>query len=36
MDLKEIECGDLNRINPAQDSDQWRDLLNEVMNFRIP
>jgi hypothetical protein len=36
MDLKEIEWYDMDWINLAQDRDQWRALLNTVINFRVP
>jgi hypothetical protein len=36
MDLKHIECGGMNWIFLAQDRDQWRDLVNTVMNLRVP
>jgi hypothetical protein len=31
MDLREIGC-----INMAQDRDQWRALVNTVLNLRVP
>jgi hypothetical protein len=36
MDLREIERGGMNWIDLAQDKDQWRALLNKVMNFWVP
>jgi hypothetical protein len=36
MDLREIVWEDVDRINLAQDRDQWRALVNTVMNFRVP
>jgi hypothetical protein len=34
MDLREIGWGGLNWIDLAQDRDQWRALVNTVMNLR--
>jgi hypothetical protein len=36
MDLKEIICGDVNWTYLAQDMDQWRSLVNTIMNFMVP
>jgi hypothetical protein len=36
MDLREIGYGGMDWIDLAQDSDQWRVLLNAVMNLRVP
>jgi hypothetical protein len=36
MDLREIGWGGMDRINLAQDMDQWRALVNTVMNLRVP
>jgi hypothetical protein len=36
MDLKEIEWDDMDWIDVGQDRDQWRALLNTVMNLRVP
>jgi hypothetical protein len=36
MDLREIESGDMDWIDLAEDRDQWRALVNTVMNLRIP
>jgi hypothetical protein len=36
MDLGEIGGGGIGLIHLAQDSDQWRDLVNMVMNIWIP
>jgi hypothetical protein len=35
MDVKEIECGGMDRIDLAEDGDQWRALMNKVMNLRV-
>jgi hypothetical protein len=36
MDPREIGWGDMDWIDLAQDMDQWRALVNTVMNFRVP
>jgi hypothetical protein len=36
MDLREIGWGGMDWIDLAQDRDQWRDLVNTVMNLRVP
>jgi hypothetical protein len=36
MDLREIGWDGVDWINLAQDRDQWRALVNMVMNFRVP
>jgi hypothetical protein len=36
MDLREIERGGMDWTDLAQDRDQWRDLVNTVMNLRVP
>jgi hypothetical protein len=35
MDLREIGWYDMDWINLAQDRDQWRALVNAVMNFQV-
>jgi hypothetical protein len=35
-DLREIGLGGLDWINLAQDRDQWRALVNMVMNLQVP
>jgi hypothetical protein len=36
MDLREVEWDIMDWINLAQDRDQWRALMNTVMDFRAP
>jgi hypothetical protein len=36
MDLREIQWGDVEWIDLAQDRDQWRALVNTVMNLLVP
>jgi hypothetical protein len=36
MDLGEIGWDGRDWIELAQDRDQWRDLVNTVMNLRVP
>jgi hypothetical protein len=36
MDLHEVGCGGMDWINRAQDRDRWWELLNVVMNLRVP
>jgi hypothetical protein len=36
MDLREIGCDGMAWIDLAQDRDQWRTLVNMIMNLRVP
>jgi hypothetical protein len=36
MDLRGKGWGDMDCIDLAQDGDQWRALVNTVMNLRVP
>jgi hypothetical protein len=36
MDLREIGWDGVDWIDMAQDSDQWRALVNTVLNLRVP
>jgi hypothetical protein len=36
MDLREIGWDGVDWIDLAQDRDQWRAVVNTVMNFRVP
>jgi hypothetical protein len=36
MDIREIGWGGMDSSDLAQDRDQWRVLVNTVMNLRVP
>jgi hypothetical protein len=36
IDLREIGWDDIDWIDLAQDRDQWKALVNAVMNLRVP
>jgi hypothetical protein len=36
MNLREIIWGGIDWISLAQDRDQWKALVNTVMNFQVP
>jgi hypothetical protein len=36
MNFREIEWGDVDWIDLDRDRDQWRALVNAVMNLRVP
>jgi hypothetical protein len=36
IDLREIGWADMDWIDLAQDRDQWRALVNTVVNLRVP
>jgi hypothetical protein len=36
IDLREIGCCDLEWVDLVQDRDQWRTVVNTVMNLQVP
>jgi hypothetical protein len=36
MDFREIGCGGMDWTDLAQDRDQWRAVMNTIMNIRVP
>jgi hypothetical protein len=36
IELRDIEWGGMDKIDLAQDRDQWRGLVNTVMDHRVP
>jgi hypothetical protein len=36
LNVREIGCGSMDRIDLAQNRNQWRALVNTIMNLRVP
>jgi hypothetical protein len=36
MDVRRIGWGGMDWIDPAQDKDQWKTLVNTVINLEVP
>jgi hypothetical protein len=36
IDLGEVRCGGMGWIYLSEDEDQWRAVVNKVMNLRVP
>jgi hypothetical protein len=36
IDLREIDWDGMDRVDLAQDRDQWRAIVNTIMDLRIP
>jgi hypothetical protein len=36
MDVRDVRWGSMDRIDLAQDRDQWMSIVNGLMNLRVP
>ena len=36
LDIQEVGCGVVDRIDLAQDRDRWRELVNAAISLRFP